>query len=104
MLKRVRRRILAGLVSALLLAAQQGALAHLVSHADGTRPAQEKTHLHQKLCGKCLSTEKLCHALDAQARPLCADNLSYAHVSVRATAVESVKLRQPCCRDPPQFL
>ena len=56
------RRALNFLLPVLLLAAQQAALAHVVSHLDPDQsPAHERTLVHLKLCGKCVSAEKLTH-------------------------------------------
>lgn len=104
MRNRLTRRFVAGLVSVLLLAAQQGALAHLIAHADGQPPVQEKTQLHQKLCGKCLSSEKLCHAVDADRYQPCVDHLDYAQFSAPAVPVRSLDRQRHCCRDPPTGL
>ena len=72
------RRILALLLPLVLLIAQQGAFAHLASHAAENRgPAQEKALAHLKLCGKCASAEKLTHAATADAIPLAVASLSY---------------------------
>jgi hypothetical protein len=56
------RRSLILILPLLLLLAQHGALAHALSHltSDGA-PAQEQSLVHLKLCGKCLSAEKLTH-------------------------------------------
>jgi hypothetical protein len=76
---KILRRTLGLILPALLLLAQHGALAHLISHLDSREtPAQEKTLGHLKLCGKCVSLEKLSHA--AQARNADAAPLAAAHV------------------------
>lgn len=59
---RILRRALHFVVPVLLLSAQQAALAHVVSHLDADQsPAHERTLVHLKLCGKCVSAEKLGH-------------------------------------------
>ncbi|HWQ40329.1 MAG TPA: hypothetical protein VNM24_17255 [Burkholderiales bacterium] len=61
------RRALSLLLPLLLLLAQHGALAHLVSHLDPDQtPAHERTLVHLKLCGKCIGAEKLTHLAAAR--------------------------------------
>jgi hypothetical protein len=55
------RRILFGLLTLLLLSAQQAVLAHGVTHTGKPPPAKEQL-AHSNLCGKCVSFEKLAHA------------------------------------------
>lgn len=63
---RFLRRAIVVLLPAVLLLAQHSALAHLISHIDaGQSPQNEKTLVHLKLCGKCVSAEKLSHAAPA---------------------------------------
>ncbi|MGQ0577492.1 MAG: hypothetical protein ACT4PQ_01110 [Betaproteobacteria bacterium] len=56
------RRLLFGLLTLLLLSAQHAALAHGVSHTGKPPPAKEQL-AHSNLCGKCVSFEKLTHAV-----------------------------------------
>jgi hypothetical protein len=56
------RRLLFGLLTLLLLSAQQGALAHGVTHTGKPPPAKEQL-AHSNLCGKCVSFEKLAYAV-----------------------------------------
>lgn len=51
-------RILNGLLILLLLFAQQAAYAHAISHLGKEPPAKEQL-AHSKLCGKCISFEKI---------------------------------------------
>ena len=60
------QRVLFGLLMLLLLSAQQAALAHGVSHTGKPLPAKEQL-AHSKLCGKCVSFEKLTHAVPGSA-------------------------------------
>jgi len=60
------RRLLFGLLTLLLLSAQQTALAHGVTHTGKPPPAKEQL-AHSKLCGKCVSFEKLGHAVPGTA-------------------------------------
>lgn len=72
----LRKTFLALLTAALLLA-QHAAFAHVVSHAGETVPAKEQL-AHSKLCGKCVSFEKLAGALPVAAAALPAFDLSHA--------------------------
>ena len=54
------RRVLFGLLTLLLLSAQQAALAHIVTHTGKPPPKEQLAHTN--LCGKCVSFEKLAHA------------------------------------------
>ena len=60
------RRLLFGLLTLLLLSAQQAALAHGVSHTGKTPPTKEQL-AHNNLCGKCVGFEKLAYAVPAGA-------------------------------------
>jgi hypothetical protein len=60
------RRALVILLSLLLLAAQQAALAHGVAHS-GKRPPAKEQLAHSNLCGKCVSFEKLGYAVPGSA-------------------------------------
>jgi len=54
------RRLLFGLLTLLLLSAQQAGLAHGVTHTGKPPPAKEQL-AHSNLCGKCISFENLTH-------------------------------------------
>jgi hypothetical protein len=56
------RRALVVLLSLLLLAAQQAVFAHGVTHRGKPPPPKEQL-AHSNLCGKCVSFEKLAHAV-----------------------------------------
>jgi hypothetical protein len=56
------RRLLFGLLTLLLLSAQQAAFAHGVTHTGKPPPAKEQL-AHSNLCGKCVSFEKLAHTM-----------------------------------------
>jgi hypothetical protein len=57
------RRHLFGLLTLLLLSAQQAGLAHGVTHTGNPAPAPAKEQIaHSTLCGKCVSFENLAHA------------------------------------------
>ncbi len=52
------RRLLFGLLTLMLLSAQQTAFAHVIWHASQKAPAKEQ-HPHTNLCDKCVSLEKV---------------------------------------------
>lgn len=56
------RRLLFGLLTLLLLSAQQAGLAHSVTHTGKPLPAKEQL-AHSNLCGKCVSFENLACAV-----------------------------------------
>ncbi len=56
------RRALVVLLSLLLLATQQAALTHGVTHTGKPPPAKEQL-AHSNLCGKCVSFEKFACAI-----------------------------------------
>ncbi len=56
------RRALVIVLSVLLLAAQQTVFAHGVTHTGKPPPAKEQL-AHSNLCAKCVSFEKLAHAV-----------------------------------------
>lgn len=56
------RRVLFGLLTLLLLSVQQAGLAHGITHTGKPPPAKEQL-AHSNLCGKCVSFEKLAHAV-----------------------------------------
>lgn len=81
------RRALILILPGVLLLAQHGAIAHVLSHAGPeSSPAHEKTLIHLKLCGKCVSAEKFSHAAPPTGLTLIAAGLRYAHLSHDARA------------------
>jgi hypothetical protein len=73
------RRALNFILPVLLLAAQQAALAHVISHLDPDRPpAHERTLVHLKVCGGCVSAEKLTHPAAGNPPAITAASASYA--------------------------
>ncbi len=99
------RRALNWIIPAVLLIAQHGALAHLVSHLDaGQPPAQEQSLVHLKLCGKCVSIEKLSHAAAAPDLRLVATEGRFLQLAAEACAC--VTKAQPAYRSraPPHLL
>ncbi|MEK6209022.1 MAG: hypothetical protein AABM64_01435 [Pseudomonadota bacterium] len=56
------RRLLFGLLTLLLLAAQQAVFAHGVTHS-GKPPLAKEQLAHSNLCAKCASFENLAHAV-----------------------------------------
>jgi hypothetical protein len=75
---RTLHRTLNLLLPVLLLIAQQAALAHVVSHLDPDQPpAQDRSLAHLKLCGKCVSAEKLTHIAVGAPPPVIIGRASY---------------------------
>jgi hypothetical protein len=70
------RRLLIGLLTFLLLFAQQAAYAHAAGHLGKEPPPKEQLG-HAQLCGKCVSFEKLSAAAPAWAAQL--DSLPCAY-------------------------
>ena len=70
------RRLLFGLLTLLLLSAQQAALAHGVTHAGKPPPAKEQ-FAHSNLCGKCVSFEKFAYAIPGGAAAFLPLNLVF---------------------------
>ncbi|HUU73217.1 MAG TPA: hypothetical protein VMW70_11365 [Burkholderiales bacterium] len=102
MLKRFRNRFLSCLLPAILLFAQQAAMAHLASHAAGEPPDPENSLVHVKLCNKCLSVEKLTSAVTetGQKAGLPQHHFNY-NVALAAQPLSRDAIRQSC-RDPPE--
>ena len=86
MLKRLPRRLTILLLPLLLLATQQGALAHLVSHLGEEQPQHEETLVHEKLCGACLSAESLFSFVGAEPTPYLLQSASFQLVA--ATGID----------------
>ncbi|HUF19427.1 MAG TPA: hypothetical protein VMP00_01615 [Burkholderiales bacterium] len=81
------RRALILLLPVVLLLAQHGAMAHVLSHVDGeSPPAHEQTLIHLKLCGKCLAVEKFSHAAPSGSPVLVEADLRYSHFSLSTQA------------------
>lgn len=79
----ILRKTFLALLTAALLFAQHAAFAHVVSHAGETVPAKEQL-AHSKLCGKCVSFEKLTGALPVAAPALPALDVAHARPADRA--------------------
>jgi hypothetical protein len=81
------RRALILILPAVLLLAQHGAIAHVLSHAgENSSPAHEKTLIHLKLCGKCVAVEKFSHAAPSGSPVLVEAELRYSHFSLSTQA------------------
>jgi hypothetical protein len=81
------RRALILILPAVLLLAQHAAMAHVLSHAgEESSPAHEKTLIHLKLCGKCVSVEKFSHAAPSGVLMLVETGLRYSQLSHDAEA------------------
>ncbi|MEX0960859.1 MAG: hypothetical protein WDZ63_16390 [Burkholderiales bacterium] len=95
------RRALILILPAVLLLAQHGAIAHVLSHASqDSSPAHEKTLIHLKLCGKCVSAEKFTHAAPSTGVVLVEAGLRYSvlshdHQAWHAEAPDAYRTRAP---------
>lgn len=99
-----RRRFLFWLLPAVLLFAQQAALAHVVSHFSDNPPSTGKALAHLKLCDSCLAVEKLLHAPGIKEHKVIVLHGSYATAPDLPAALTSVDALEPSCRDPPTTL
>lgn len=99
-----RKRLIAWLLPAVLVFAQQVALAHLVTHAADKSADSEQTVVHINLCDKCASAAKLIHLPAGQSHRL--DLLQTCHVYSGALPAlfHPVEATRPAARDPPHFL
>jgi hypothetical protein len=99
------RRSLILVLPLLLLIAQHGALAHAISHLDpDAAPAQEKSLVHGKLCGKCLSAEKLTHLSAAPAATATVESAHYVCTPQVERASFARSLSPYLSRGPPVIL
>jgi hypothetical protein len=96
------RRSLVLVLPLLLLLAQHGALAHALSHLDPySAPVQEKSLVHLKLCGKCVSAEKLGHFTGAGIQPVVVDAARYLICSRSERSFAARALSPYFSRGPP---
>lgn len=100
----ILRRALHFVVPLLLLSAQQAALAHVVSHLDPDQPAHERSLAHLKLCGKCVSAEKLTHIAAGTPPPAITGDASYSQPVVSGYACIAQALLPYSSRAPPSCL
>jgi hypothetical protein len=102
---KILRRALHLLLPVLLLLAQQAALAHVVSHLDADQPpANERTLVHLKLCGKCVSAEKLTHLAAGKTPAVTESSASYAQPVFAGYACVTQALSAYSSRAPPACL
>ncbi len=104
-MNRVLHNVLVALLSAALLIAQHGAMAHVLSHFGIDQPpAREKTLAHSKLCDKCVSAEKLSHCAPNSA--LIADSLCRGNAQpyTHLYTCQSIQSRKYDSRGPPRLL
>lgn len=102
MLKRFRIRFLSFLLPAILLFAQQAALAHLASHVTGETPNPKSSLVHSKLCNKCLSVEKLTSAVVESGQRITLEDYDFRYVVALPRQPRSPEAIGPSCRDPPR--
>ena len=99
------RRSLVLVLPLMLLLAQHGALAHALSHfGPDSAPVQEKSLVHLKLCGKCVSAEKLTHFTDAGIQPVVIDSGRYRIFPDIERVFAAPSLSPYRSRGPPLFL
>lgn len=99
------RRLLVLVLPLLLLTAQHGALAHALSHFDpDAAPVQEKSPVHLKLCGKCISAEKLSHFTGAGLQPVVIEAARYRVCAQAERAFLRRSLSPYLSRAPPLHL
>ena len=101
---RFRRRFLIWLLPAVLLFAQQAAMAHLVSHLGDNPDGTSKSLAHQKLCDSCLSVEKLFHIPGIKEHRFVILQGENAPEPVLLSVLVSLDAVTPSCRDPPKHL
>ena len=102
MLNRRRNRFLVWLLPAILLFAQQAAMAHVTQHASGESPDPESALVHAKLCNKCVSAEKFTNAVvDINQRPVLEQHRLH-HADALAKNPRSREIPWQSARDPPK--
>jgi hypothetical protein len=99
-----RRRFLFWLLPAVLLFAQQAAMAHLVSHLGDNAAGNSKTLAHQKLCDGCLAVEKLLHIPGVKEHRVIVLHGEDVPEPVLLSGLVSLDAGTPSCRDPPKYL
>lgn len=99
-----RRRFLFWLLPAVLLFAQQAALAHVVSHFSDTPPTSGKALAHLKLCDGCLAVEKLLHIPGVKEHRVIVLHSEGVPEPVLLPSLVSVDAATPSCRGPPKTL
>jgi hypothetical protein len=105
----MRATLLKFLLPLLLLLAQQGVLAHEISHL-GEALGQPRQHeSHKQLpgnlsCEKCLAFAHLSGAPTSEAPPPLVDFLAYDHATARPAAELAAETLSPRSRGPPVFL
>ncbi len=96
-------RVLTALLILLLLFAQQAAYAHAVSHLGKEAPAKDQL-AHLKLCGKCVSFEKISGVAPAGAPALVALELLFAQPLHVGYGFSPLSIAAFHSRAPPFFL
>lgn len=104
MQKWFRRRFLHWLLPAVLLFAQQAAMAHLVSHFSDNPPSSGKALAHLKLCDGCLSVEKLLHIPGVKEHRVIVLQGEDTPEPLLLSGLVSIDAGTPSCRDPPKYL
>lgn len=100
--KRFRSRLLSCFLTAILLFAQQAALAHLASHASGEAPAPKSSLVHEKLCGSCLAVEKFTNATVDAGHGHGLVESHFQQLTAPPAQLRSHTAVRQGCRDPPK--
>jgi len=104
MASRFQKRLISWLLPAVLVFAQQAALAHLVVHAADQSAESEQTLVHLKLCDECASAAKLVHLPAGQSHHLDLLQAGHSYRAVLPALLCSAEQIRPAARDPPHFL
>ena len=100
----LRKRFLAFLLPAVLVFAQHGAMAHVVSHASDKPADPEQPLVHLQLCDECVSAAKVSHLPGEQALRVELLHARYAHNAAVLAPFASADPKAYACRDPPSLL
>ena len=104
MTDRLKKRLLTLLLPAVLVFAQHGAMAHLVSHAGDKSADPEQTLVQLKLCDKCASAATVTHLPAGQDLRLELLQAQYCQRAAKPTPLASAESTRNTCRDPPKIL
>jgi len=104
MARTFQKRLIAWLLPAVLVFAQQAALAHLVAHAAEQSAESERTLVHLKLCDDCASAAKFVHLPAGQSHRLDLLQTGHSYGAAIPALSRSAEPARPAARDPPYFL
>ena len=104
MINRLKRRLLTLLLPAVLVFAQHGTMAHVVSHGGDKSADPEQTLVHLKLCDKCVSAAKVTHLPAGQELRVELLHARNFHRAEATAPFSSADCTAHSCRDPPSLL